>query len=106
MVALDEIRDYSRRIAREFKPSRIVLFGSYASGRPTVDSDVDLMVILDHRGRAVDKAVEIRLKVKAAFPLDLLVWTPEKVRERIEMEDPFMKEIMEKGLVLYEADDH
>ena len=104
MVNQEQIREFSRRLAREFKPKRIVLFGSYAKGRATPHSDVDLLVIMPHSGRAVDKSVEIRLKLKPDFPLDLLVRTPEKIRQRIAMGDSFMKEIMTKGRVLYEAD--
>lgn len=104
MVTLKEIKGLSRRIAREFRPERIVLFGSYAQGEPTADSDVDLLVILPHKGRSVDKSVEIRLKTRPTFPLDILVRSPQKVRRRMAMGDTFMQEIMAKGKVLYEAD--
>lgn len=105
MTTLKQIEDFSRRIASEFDPERIVLFGSYARGTPTVDSDVDLLVVLPFEGRAVDKSVEIRLKLRPSFPMDLIVRTPEKVRERVEMGDDFMREVLEKGKVLYETDD-
>jgi predicted nucleotidyltransferase len=90
-------------VARRFKPQRIILFGSYAYGQPTVDSDVDLLVIMDHSRRSVDQAIEIRSEVSADFPLDLLVRTPERVRERIEVGDFFMREIVTNGKVLYET---
>ena len=45
------------------------------------------------------------MKLRPAFPLDLLVRTPEKVRERIAMGDTFMEEIVTQGRVLYEAGD-
>jgi len=102
---MKQIRELSRRIAHEFRPQRIVLFGSYASGRPTPDSDVDLLVVVPHEGRSVEKSVEIRMKLRPAFPLDLLVRTPEKVRQRIAMGDAFLRDIMQNGKVLYEADD-
>ena len=95
----------SGRIASEFRPDRIILFGSYARGAPTIDSDVDLLVVLPFDGKVVDKSVEIRLKVRPPFPVDLIVRTPEKVRERVEMGDGFMQEILDEGKVLYETDD-
>ena len=49
-----QIEAYCRVVAREFKPEKIILFGSYAYGRPTLDSDVDLVVVMPHRGRDVD----------------------------------------------------
>jgi hypothetical protein len=55
------------------------------------------------KGSPVDQSVEIRLAVRPPFPMDLLVRTPEKVRERLDMGDPFMRRILEKGRLLYEA---
>jgi len=66
---------------------------------------VDILVIGSFAGRSVDRSVEIRMKLRPSFPMDLLVRTPEKVRERIEMGDTFMREIVERGRVLYEAND-
>ncbi|MCX7047285.1 MAG: nucleotidyltransferase domain-containing protein [Candidatus Sumerlaeota bacterium] len=105
MVHHNTIRAYARRIAREFKPRAIVLFGSYAYGRPTEDSDVDLLVVMPHKGRSVKQALDIRLRLRAPFPLDLLVRSPRTLKERMEMGDCFVREIMEKGRILYEARD-
>jgi len=103
MITMRQIEDISGRIAAEFEPERILLFGSYAWGAPSPDSDVDLLVILPFEGKAVAKSVEMRLKIKPPFPVDLLVRTPEKVRERLALGDPFIRSILEKGKVLYEA---
>ena len=105
MVAMKDIRNLSRRIARQFRPRRIVLFGSYAEGQAGPDSDVDLLVVLPHKGDAVEKSVEIRLATRPPFPLDLLVRTPQEIRRRRAMGDTFMRDIVEKGKVLYETDD-
>ena len=105
MVTRRQIRDYAAAIGQKFRPQRIILFGSYAYGKPTPDSDVDLLVIMPHRGRGVKKAIEIDTKVPAPFPCDLLVRTPKKLEERVTLGDFFIKEIIAKGLVLYEAAD-
>ncbi len=105
MVAMNQIEEFGRRIGQEFGAQKVLLFGSYARGTITKDSDVDVLVIGPFQGRSVDRSVEIRMKVRPGFPVDLLVRTPEKVRERIEMGDTFMREILEQGRVLYEADD-
>ncbi|MHC4655968.1 MAG: nucleotidyltransferase domain-containing protein [Planctomycetota bacterium] len=104
MVAMNKIEEFGQRIGCEFGAERVILFGSYARGRVTDDSDVDLLVIIPFEGRSVDKSVEIRMKLRPQFPVDLLVRTPEKVQQRIEMGDGFMREIVEEGKVLYEAD--
>ena len=102
MVEMDRIKSLSRQIAEEFRPERIILFGSYAYGEPTEDSDVDLLVIMPFAGKPVYKAIEIRSKIEARFPLDLIVRTPQQVQERVAMNDWFMREIVEKGRTLYE----
>jgi predicted nucleotidyltransferase len=104
MVAMNEIEQFDRRIGEECDAQRVILFGSYARGNANPDSDVDILVIGAFEGRSVDKSVEIRLKLRPGFPMDLLVRTPGKVRERIEMGDSFMREILDQGKVLYEAD--
>ncbi|SRR6266571_2568020 len=103
MVEMKKIRDLTSQIAREFNPDRIILFGSYAYGQPSNDSDVDILVVLPFEGKAARKAIEIRNKVNAGMPLDLLVRTPEQLTERLAQNDWFMREIVERGRTLYEA---
>ena len=106
MITQRQIKAYATAVARKFRPQRIILFGSYAYGQPTKDSDVDLLVVMRHRKRNPEKATEIRLKVQAPFPMDLLVRTPKRLQERISLGDFFMREIVDKGIVLYEAPHH
>lgn len=103
MVTMKQIEELSQKLVQEFRPLKVVLFGSYAKGIVTPDSDVDLLVILPFGGKSVSKSVEMRLKLRPKFPVDLIVRTPEKVRERLEMDDAFMQEVMEEGKILYEA---
>ena len=66
---------------------------------------MDLLVIGPFEGRSVDRSVQIRMQLRPGFPVDLVVRTAEKVRERLAIGDDFMQEILEEGKVLYEADD-
>ncbi|MFL5801389.1 MAG: DUF6932 family protein [Roseiflexaceae bacterium] len=102
-ITQEQIQEYSNRIAAAFEPERIILFGSYAYGAPTPDSDVDLLVIMPFEGNSVRKATEIRRVVRAGFSVDLLVRTPTQVEQRLEWNDWFMREIVEKGKVVYAA---
>ncbi len=104
MVAMRQIEEFGRQIGRQFSAERVILFGSYARGEVTADSDVDLLVVAPFEGKSVHKSVEIRMKLRPRFPVDLIVRTPEKVRQRLEMGDGFMQEILREGKVLYEAD--
>ncbi len=103
MVEMEKIFGLSERIAGEFQPERIILFGSYAYGTPSKDSDVDLLVILPFKGKPTRKALEILNKTNPQIPLDLIVRTPEQIKERLANRDWFICEIMEKGRLLYES---
>ncbi|MBN2020138.1 MAG: nucleotidyltransferase domain-containing protein [Sedimentisphaerales bacterium] len=104
MVAMNEIERFGRRIGEEFGAEKVILFGSYAEGTAKQDSDVDLLIVTAFKGRSVDKSVQIRLKLRPKFPVDLLVRTPEKIRQRLAIGDQFIKDILREGKVLYEAD--
>lgn len=106
MVKRSQIRGFSEAIAREFRPQKIVLFGSYAAGKPTENSDVDLLVIMPRtRDHGERMSVRIRHAIPRDFPLDLLVRTPFDVARRLRWGDPFMCELLKQGKVLYEAND-
>ena len=98
MVAANKIHACAQKVAEEFHPERVVLFGSYAYGKPTDDSDIVLLVVMDHKGRAAEQAAKIRSSIHSAFPIDVLVRSPRKLRERLELGDPFVKTIVEKSL--------
>ena len=103
MIDMKDIQALSERIAREFRPQRIILFGSYAYGTPSPDSDVDLLVILPFFFFKQKTAYEIRRRTKPSFPVDLLVRSPEQLQLRLRMQDSFIHEIVRRGKVLYEA---
>ncbi len=98
------IKDLCEQIVRVANPEKIVLFGSYAYGKPTEDSDIDLLVVMPVEGHPAYKAAEIRMKIETPMALDLLVRTPEFVVERIKQGDMFMRKIAEHGKVIYEAE--
>ena len=83
MISRREIQDFVNDVVRRFRPSAVILFGSYAYGKPTKDSDVDLMVVMPHRGSGARMATKIRLACPRAFPMDLIVRSPSEVRRRI-----------------------
>ncbi|MCC7292906.1 MAG: nucleotidyltransferase domain-containing protein [Phycisphaerales bacterium] len=102
MVLLSDIQSYADAIAREFHPQRIILFGSYARGDATVDSDVDLLVILPGRGDAASRSLDIRLRLEAGFPMDLIARTEGEVRRRLSENDWFLHDVLDEGIVLYD----
>lgn len=104
MIPMPQIQRYCEAIAAVFKPARIILFGSYAYGTPTEDSDVDLMVVMPKGRRAtLDTAVKIRFEVPASFPVDVLVRGEREFARRLSERDLFTEQITQRGKVMYGA---
>ena len=103
MVKRQNIKAFVKKMAAQFHPQRVILFGSYAYGKPTADSDVDLLVVMPHEGHPAVQAAEIRNRVRAGFPMDLVVRSPQEIQRRLAMGDFFISEIMERGQPLYEG---
>ena len=105
MVTRQEIQTITDDIVREFAPLQVILFGSYAYGTPTEDSDVDLLVVMDiPKSQFTRKAIEIRQRISYRFGLDLFVRSPEEIAYRVSYNDWFLREITEKGEVLHGSD--
>lgn len=103
MIAQESIQAVVNQIAQQFQPNKVILFGSYAYGEPTEDSDVDLLVVMPANKRDTKKAIEIVRSLRPGFPMDLLVYDPAYLQHRCGMEDYFVREIVAKGRVLYDA---
>ena len=103
-VPVAAIRRFARRIAKRFQPDKIILFGSYAYGKPHEESDVDLLVIMPTRN-AIDQSIRISLAFEQLFSLDVIVRTPRQIERGLKDDNWFLHEVIEKGKVLYEARD-
>jgi len=91
------------KIISMLNPEKIVLFGSHAHGHPGPDSDVDLLVIMRTELRPAERVrVVSRLLSPRPFPVDIVVRTPVELARDLQRVDPFMRDIVEKGRVLYE----
>ncbi len=102
MVAMDQVEALSRRIAREFDPERIILFGSYARGHPRVDSDVDLLVLLRFGGKPFRKSLDVLNRLNPPFAVDVVVRNPDDAARRYAEFDPLIRDAFDHGKVLYE----
>ena len=102
MVTKKDIQATCDDIVREFAPLQVILFGSYAYGTPTEDSDVDLLIVMDiPESETTRQAGEIWQRIPRRFSMDLLVRSPKEIAFRISHNDWFLREIAEKGEVLY-----
>jgi len=100
----DQLRPYLEVLVDQFHPQAVYLFGSYAYGEPTQDSDVDLLVVKDIEKSPLSDATSIRRAVRhlrhrvANLPLDIMVRAPDDWLRRIENGGAFHTTIARKGL--------
>jgi uncharacterized protein len=100
-ISVRHIQAVAKQIAARFDPEKIILFGSYAYGNPKPDSDVDLLVVMETPLCNSEQAVQIARALDYHFGMDLVVRRPQQLAERIALGDSFLREITEKGTVIY-----
>ncbi len=97
------IKEIVEKIKKGYNPEKIILFGSYAYGNPTKDSDIDMLIIKKTDGRPIDRRIQVRrlMNFKEPVAFSPIVLIPSEVEYLQEIGDPFIKEILAKGEVLY-----
>ena len=96
-----EIKKITRQIAENYHPEKIILFGSFAYGNPTEDSDVDLLVIKETKERFGSRLFEVCKYIDSSIGTDVLVYTPKEWENSIRKNYYFLKEIKNKGKLIY-----
>ncbi len=97
------IKEITRRIVLKIKPEKIILFGSYAYGKAKKDSDLDLFIIKKTRLSVSERFGMISdCLYPRMIPMDFIVKNPQEIKIRLNSLDPFLKEILTRGKVLYE----
>jgi len=103
MTAQTAIRRMTNRIAKRFKPDKIVLFGSHARGTAGPDSDVDLLVIMPVNGSRRQTQVNIRCEIHdIPVSKDIVVVTPSEAERQRHLAGTIVRPAMREGKVLYE----
>ena len=98
-----ELRRIVRRLIHHYKPERIVLFGSMASGETNRWSDIDLAIIKKTRRRFIHRLGDALIKADPREAMDVVVYTPKEVQRMEEERNPFwVHEIKIKGKTLYQ----
>jgi predicted nucleotidyltransferase len=96
------IQEIKNRIISEVHPEKIILFGSYAYGTPTKDSDLDLLVIMASHEPMHKRIFRIRKLLRDfRVPKDVIVYTPQEVDNWKNVSNAFITSIIRKGKVIY-----
>lgn len=107
-ITLSGVEKIVNFITSEYRPERIILFGSYGTEASNKSSDLDLLIIKKTKKRFVDRVVELTRLIRSQFgfeyPVEPLVYTPGEFRKAKKTNSLFMRTILSKGIVLYEKE--
>lgn len=106
-AVVKDLEAITEKIVEEFQPEKIILFGSLAWGEPGPESDADLLIVKRTPKSTRDVATEIRRALwGSSVPMDILVYTPEQLEQRIAVDrNLFLEDIVKNGVTLYERHD-
>ncbi|MBN1351644.1 nucleotidyltransferase domain-containing protein [candidate division KSB1 bacterium] len=99
-----KLMDITQTIVKYYKPEKIILFGSYAEGNPSPESDLDLLIIKQTNTPIRKRTREIRKYLRGAkIGIDLLVYTQNEIDKWLSVETAFTTQILKKGILLYDS---
>jgi len=103
MPVTEVLPEVVQRLVAALQPEKIILFGSYAYGKPTPDSDVDLLVVMETSAPDKERYLSVCRQLRPRpLPVDILVRTPQEIARALDKGDFFIREITTQGKVLYE----
>jgi predicted nucleotidyltransferase len=103
MISQEKIDEVVSKIATQFNPEKIILFGSYASGNPTRDSDLDLLIIQETDLPKHRRSIDIqKALIGSMIPMDILIYTQNEFEKEIEEKFSFLGSAVKTSKVLYE----
>jgi|688.fasta_scaffold401348_2 predicted nucleotidyltransferase len=98
------LREIVNHLVTDYKPAQIILFGSFARNDAHGDSDIDLLIIKETDESPLERRVHVRRLVaqpERRIPFSPLVLTPVELEQRLALGDPFYRDILRQGKVLY-----
>ena len=97
-----EIQHIVNQLIHNYKPQKIILFGSAGRGEYDRVNDLDFLIIKkDVPSEGLARMRELDEMIDRSMAADMLVYRPEEFEERIKLGDPFIKTILQEGQVLY-----
>ena len=99
-----ELENILMQLIDSYHPQKVILFGSMIEGQIDENSDIDLFIVKDDvPRRRHDRTYELDCMIRRTKATDFLVYKPEEIKQRLEIGDPFVKDIIENGRILYES---
>jgi len=102
MISQEKINEVIDRIVKNINPEKIILFGSYAQGNPSEDSDLDLLIVKEMRIPRYKRSREVKKHLRGLkIPIDVIVYTRKEIKEWEETKTAFISQTIKQGKVLY-----
>jgi uncharacterized protein len=99
----DRVQEVVRKIVESYDPEKIIVFGSYARGDWTEDSDLDVLVVKETEERPFERIGSVS---GACWPrklaMDIVVKTPDEIADELDRHELFTREIMREGVVVHD----
>lgn len=103
LLTNDNINDIKNKIVEKFHPEKIYLFGSYANGTATEESDLDIAVILNNSINKLDNIRGIRNLLRDINnPIDIIVYNNNEFNDKVKKKYSFETTIVNDGILMYE----
>jgi len=99
----ERLQKINKRLKKEYHAEKVIVFGSYARGEETKDSDLDILVIASTKERFFERMATVRRiirELRNGLAVAPLVLTPQEIEERKRIGDQFVLDILENGVPL------
>ena len=102
MITKSKINEIANKIAINFNPEKIILFGSYATDNPNYDSDLDFLIIQESELPRYKRSFEIRKSlIGSMVPMDIIVYTQQEFDSEKDVKYTFINDAMKNSKLLY-----
>jgi predicted nucleotidyltransferase len=99
----ERLKKISERLKKEYHAEKVILFGSYARGEETEDSDIDILIIAPTKARMFERMATVRgliRDLRNGLPFSPIVFTPEEIENKLKRHDAFIQTIFTEGIEL------
>ena len=102
MISQEKINEVINRIVKNINPEKIILFGSYASGNPSEESDLDILIVKEMRMPRYKRGREVKKHLRGMkIPIDVIVYTKKEIKEWEGTKTAFINQAIKQGKLLY-----
>ena len=96
------VKRFINLIIKKFNPKKIIIFGSFARGDYHKESDLDLVIVGEFKERFIDRIGKIIELNDSDLEIEAMVYTEEEFQKMIQEKRPFIEQVLEEGIVVYE----